>query len=175
MRRLILGVVLSACVFPATASAQERQEPLQARVLYCADCVATPAAATPKPPFPLHGYIDSPDWRAVADYYIEFPISGWSLDCRDGQQPPFVAVLVKEIGDKPSRWVTSFTVERALSRPDVRLAYGNACPNIDTNDKFGYTVRVNEVLPPGVYSLAVFWTSGDGKSRSESRFVLVKP
>lgn len=141
--------------------------------------VAVPAVGQvgPHPLPPLHGFIDIPDWRVFADYYVGFPISGWELDCRDGQQSPFVAVLVKEFGDKPSRWITNFTVERALHRPDVRDYYAaqNACPAIGTNDAFGYTVRINEVLPPGLYSLTVFWKSNDERARSEGRFVVVTP
>lgn len=167
MNRLILGALFVGIAASAPAQPVDR---LLSRTVYLAD---TPAI--PKPPFPLHGWIDSPDWRVTPDYYIGFPISGWQLDCRDGRQPPFVAVLVKEWGDKPSRWITNFTVERGLTRPDIRNAYSAACPEIGSNEAFGYTVRLNEPLPAGLWSLTVFWTTGDGKTRSEGRMAVVRP
>jgi hypothetical protein len=168
MKRAILGVaVVLALGVTVPVSAQT----LPARSIVCLDCGAVPT----RPPFPLHGYIDSPDWRAIPDYFVGFPISGWEHDCRTGEQPPFVAVTVKEVGDKPTRWITNYTIERGISRPDVRNAYMFACPAIGTNEAFGYTLRINEVLPPGVYSLTVFWTTGDAKTSSDGRFVLVHP
>lgn len=127
-----------------------------------------PAAQAAKAPFPLYGYIDSPDPLAKADYTVGFQITGWHLDCRNGQQPPFVAILVD------NRWITSYAVERALPRPDVRDRYLAACPAIGANTAFGYTLRLNEPLNPGGYWLTVFWNDGADRSRGESRFVVVK-
>ena len=126
-----------------------------------------------RPVFPLHGWIDAPHWSAVNTYYVGYPISGWQLDGRAGQQPPFVAISVREFGPHQPRWVVNYTVERSLSRPDVREAYLPSYPAIGTNDAFGYTVRINEILSPGLYVITVFWSSGDELTRSENRFVRV--
>ena len=173
MRRVLLCVALLA-VFVCPAFAQKPGEGSGAGTfiqLPNGDWVPNnhPAAAN-KPPFPLHGWIDSPDWRLVGDYAPGFAISGWMLDCRDGKQPPFVAISVRT---DDTRWL-SYTVERNLSRPDVRDKYLPYCPAIGATDTFGYTLRVHDALPPGQHFLTLWWKSGDDKMRAESLMVFVK-
>jgi hypothetical protein len=157
MQRAILGGLLVALALSSPAIGQPP----------CISC------NTPRQVFPLHGWIDDPHWSTVGTYYVGYPLSGWHLDGRDGQQPPYVAVTVREFGERHARWVMNYTVERALHRPDVREAYLPSYPAIGANDAFGYTVRINEILSPGLYVITVFWSSGDDLARSDGRFVRV--
>lgn len=176
MRRVLLAVAF--CLVASTAFAQTPGEGSGAGAfiqLPNGDWVpANHPAAAAKPPFPLHGFVDDPHWSKRSEYFIGFPITGWMLDCRDGQQPPFVAIAIAVPGIPAERWIGSYTVERGLSRPDVRNQYAAHCPAIGGNDAFGYTLRINEPLPAGQHWLTVYWTSGDEKRRGESVAIVVK-
>jgi hypothetical protein len=126
--------------------------------------VVTLQAQPGRPPFAIYGWIDSPSPYMTQHYGPNFTIMGWTFDCRSGQQPPLVAVLDHEFSTHIVKWITQYTVNRAIARPDVQTAYGGACPNVSTLT--GYGVTINEPLSSGLHFLTVFWTTGDGLARS---------
>lgn len=145
MRRVLVGAVLFVLAFVAPAIG------------------STPSV------FAIYGWIDSPSTYMSQPYGPDFNITGWTFDCRSGQQPPFVAVLDHDMSlegtGKPTvKWIVNYTVNRALVRPDVQAAYDGACPGLSANT--GYTVYITEPLTPGLHFLTVFWTTGDGLARS---------
>jgi hypothetical protein len=146
--------------------------------------VATAAIQAPQrpPPLPLYGMIDLPSTFVVNDYTGDFKISGWAMDCRTGQTPPFVTVYDSAWGTawpglnpgqaKPTNTVlNSFLVFRDEARPDVQAWAAPHCPG--ASEKVGYSLYPNATLTPGYHSLHVMWTAGDGVARSSSVWVYV--
>lgn len=145
MRRIAVGAVLVLCALVKPATGQV--EP-------------------PAPPFALNSWIDSPSPLVVTDYTLDFHVSGWAFDCRTGQLPPFVAVLDHDYTTQQVTWLTSYLVFRELPRPDVQAQFAGMCPNVSSAT--GYAVYPRADLPPGLHTLAIFWNTGDGLSRSQN-------
>jgi hypothetical protein len=142
-----LTVGTAGIVLPTSASAQE----------------------LPRRPVLIAGNIDLPSPYLSHPYDPAFYIAGWCVDVVEGQQPPFVAVLHHDLSRQTARWITSFLVERGLPRPDVRDYLAQFYPSIQDNMAFGYHVYPNAgLLPSGMHFFAVFWTTGDGISQSNS-------
>lgn len=122
-------------------------------------------------PFPLTGWIDTPSPFVVNDYVSDFHITGWMLDCRDGQLPPFVAVLDHDIATGVTQYLSSYIVFRDLARPDVQAAVSKTCPL--TSVATGYAVYPNTPLTPGLHYFSLLWSSNDGYTRSQITAVIV--
>jgi hypothetical protein len=132
------------------------------------------------PPLPLYGTIDMPSTFEVNTYTGDFKITGWVMDCRTGQSPPFITVYdydwgIEWPGYNPGRAVPtitvlpSFLVFRDELRPDVQAWAITFCPL--ASDRTGYSIYPNTALRAGYHSLHVMWTAGDGIARSSSIWV----
>lgn len=132
----------------------------------------------PAPPLPLYGYLDMPSPFFSHPYTPDFKFSGWAMDCRTGELPPFVTVEDFWMGPDGTGMtlqehtiLSSFLLFRDEARPDVQAAAINTCPLASANT--GYSIYPNAALKPGVHALWVMWSAGDGISRASAIWVVV--